>query len=622
MTLLGFISIIQIILLPGLIFTTVFPIQGTLTRIILSFGLSLIFNYQVVLLLTTLNVYTRASVLVVFVLEISLFLFFYLRKFRPTSFMNEPVWIDPDKSNHLLQLNQSTLRILKYVFFGTGMLTFFGFMFKILEENPGIFDSWDDVVSWNQWASEWYAGHLPRFTYNYPQLLPANWSFSYQFLGTDDIQIFAKSIMGLFGLGILLIFWDLYAKSKSIYFLLALTISGFIIKGTVGAYLSKGYADIPVAFYSLCVFYVFFLTINGYLSISVGLILSTLMLSGAMLTKQAGFFMIALFLSGVFVLLKKSIDPIKKKWLLIGISIGILLMSVGPWYLYKQIQISHGMERSEISYVTKDIYAGKSKSQRFVDAGTHFSNQVIDFKFIKFFNDSSKKVWVESISFIAFLLVILSLLSFYGRMCTLLVVLPYYLVWACFFSYDLRNISLLLPFLGLSISIGLVVCIKYASGFLTYLKHTNRITITMVILVILIIGGVSFKYGKTHLLNQEFEKARTLLGDSTLNNKLYELNDSNQIRRNILSCFALVKYLPLIKQHVKDFKFAKENLDSLKKMVSQNETDHQIQYLIFNDVAPVEIMDFIHQNEQLGAMKPIFRSDAGWHIEEILNEKK
>lgn len=280
------------------------------------------------------------------------------------------------------------------------------------------------------------------------------------------------------------------------------------------------------------------------------------------------------------------------------------------------------MERSEISYVTKDIYAGKSKSQRFVDAGTHFSNQVIDFKFIKFFNDSSKKVWVESISFIAFLLVILSLLSFYGRMCTLLVVLPYYLVWACFFSYDLRNISLLLPFLGLSISIGLVVCIKYVSGFLTYLKHTNRITITMVILVILIIGGVSFKYGKTHLLNQEFEKARTLLGDSTLNNKLYELNDSNQIRRNILSGFALVKYLPLIKQHVKDFKFAKENLDSLKKMVSQNETDHQIQYLIFNDVAPVEIMDFIHQNEQLGAMKPIFRSDAGWHIEEILNEKK
>ena len=55
--------------------------------------------------------------------------------------------------------------------------------------------------------------------------------------------------MVLFGFGILFIFWDLYAKSKSVYFLMALTISGFLIQKIVGPYLGKGYVDIPVAFF-------------------------------------------------------------------------------------------------------------------------------------------------------------------------------------------------------------------------------------------------------------------------------------------------------------------------------------------------------------------------------------
>jgi hypothetical protein len=621
MTFLGFISLLQIIILPGLIFTAVFPVRGRLTRIIFSFALSLIFNYQLVWLLTLLHLYTRTAVWVVLVLEIGFFVFYYIKKSRSVIFIKEPVRNDPDNSNSFLQLTASTQRILKFVSAGTGMLIIFGFLFKIREENPGIFDSWDDVVSWNHWASEWYAGDLPRYTYHYPQLLPANWSLSYQFLGTDDIQIFAKSIMGLFGLGILFIFWDLYKKSKSLYFLLALTISGFIIQRTVGAYLGKGYADIPVAFFGLCVFYVSYLAINGYLSVPMGLIMSTLMLSGAMLTKQAGFFMIALFLTGVYFLLKKSVEPVKKKWWLMGASIGILLLSVAPWYIYKQVQINRGKERSEITYVTKDIYAGKTKIQRMMDASEHFSNKVVDFEFLKFFSDPGKKSFIESISIFVFLLMLLSLFSFYGRMCTLLVVLPYYIIWACFFSYDLRNISLLLPFLGLSISIGLVVCIKYVSGFIIYLQHTNRLTLAGGILTLLLVVGLSLNYGKASLLNYEFGKARTVLGDSTLNNKLYELKDSNQIRGKIVSGFALIKYLPLFKQHVQDFTFTKEHLDSLKNMAVQNETDHQIQYLIFNDAAPVEIMDFIHQKEQEGAWKFIFRSDAGWHIEEILNQK-
>jgi hypothetical protein len=68
--------------------------------------------------------------------------------------------------------------------------------------------------------------------------------------------------------------------------------------------------------------------------------------------------------------------------------------------------------------------------------------------------------------------------------------------------------------------------------------------------------------------------------------------------------------------------FEKENLDSLKTIYLKNRVDHKIEYFIFNENAPFEILDFVNQKEKEGELKLYFRSDAGWHMEEILEGNK
>ncbi len=87
---------------------------------------------------------------------------------------------------------------------------------------------------------------------------------------------------------------------------MALTISGFLIQKIVGPYLGKGYVDIPVAFFSLAVFYVFYLGLNGYMSVNRSMMILAIVLSGAVLTKQSGIFMTISFPGDVLVFAKTN----------------------------------------------------------------------------------------------------------------------------------------------------------------------------------------------------------------------------------------------------------------------------------------------------------------------------
>jgi hypothetical protein len=621
MVFLGFISLLQIILLPGLIITKFIYSGKTLSKLILSFSISLIFNYQLVLLLTIFNLYNRISVYIIFAVELVLLLSIYLKGISPQKYSNVHARIEPHSENKFLTLSASQISILKYVFVGTGLFVCLGYIFKIMGENPGIFDSWDDVVSWNSWASEWYSGHFPLRSYHYPQLLPANWSLTYKFIGTDEVQFFAKSIMGLFGLGILLIFWDLYAKSKSIFFLVALTFSGYLVLKTIGQYLGKGYTDIPVAFYSICIFYVFYLGINGYMSCIQTMVISAIVLSGATLTKQAGFFTILLYITMAVCLFKTNRYLLKKSLQIFCLSAGICMLLTGPWYIFKQFQINKGIDHSEISWVTHDIYAGKSKSQRFTEATAIFLNKMTDFDSLKSIPNQYKNVLSGAVILFFLLFIVLSTVSFYGRIILATVIIPYYIAWACFFSYDLRNIALLLPFLGLSAAIGATIFYKYFSALYTLLLGNRFFSQYGIILIlVLTIAVISFKYDKKYLLQKEQAKATSLLGDSTLNFKLYELYDSGKLRANILTGDPLLRYLPIIKQFCIAFDYSKQNLDTLKILYLKNLKDHKIMYFIFQESVPPEIRDFFSQKETEGELKFIFRSNAAWRIEELVVE--
>jgi 4-amino-4-deoxy-L-arabinose transferase-like glycosyltransferase len=136
-----------------------------------------------------------------------------------------------------------------------------------------------------------------------------------------------------------------------------------------------------------------------------------IVLSGAILTKQSGIFMVISFFVMSWYLLKCTNYSNKQKWKLFGLSVLICLLSAAPWYVYKQVQIRTGVENSEVSWVTKDIYAGKSKSQRAIDATSHFSNKISDFDVFSF-ADHNSGVLQYSISIFFPLVALLSVFSF------------------------------------------------------------------------------------------------------------------------------------------------------------------------------------------------------------------
>ena len=150
-----------------------------------------------------------------------------------------------------------------------------------------------------------------------------------------------------------------------------------------------------------------------------------------------------------------------------------------------------------------------------------FQKKSCDFDFFNDFSDHKAVVIQYSVFVFFLLLALLSVFSFYGRMALILVVIPYYLLWAFFFSYDLRNVTLLLPFLGLSMAIGTIVLLKYVFRWIpTIASAKNKYMVWN------ITHGsswylqvISVKYDKQYLLQKEAEQARLLMGDSTLNTK-------------------------------------------------------------------------------------------------------
>jgi hypothetical protein len=46
------------------------------------------------------------------------------------------------------------------------------------------------------------------------------------------------------------------------------------------------------------------------------------------------------------------------------------------------------------------------------------------------------------------------------RILNLSIVIPYFFIWALFFSYDLRNFAIMFPYLSLGIGIGFVIILR------------------------------------------------------------------------------------------------------------------------------------------------------------------
>jgi len=474
--LLGVLSIFQVAFLPGYLVIRLLKIADRLLKtLILSFSVSLVVNHYLVVLLTAIGIYNRTAIFSIFVGEMAVFV--WLTRHH----LNMPLLHYYDLLKGKLGLSWDDLKsctaIIKY-FFVAVSLTYFTYNF--IGNIGGVHDGVDALLSWNRWAIDWYNGKFPNLTWHYPQLLPSNWSISYIFIGTYKIQFFATAIIQLFPLFSLLALLDLWNRKKEAAFLYAIPVLGIIYIIFLFGIINQGFADIPVAYMS-------FISIYTLLNINIDdtrskiykhLFIGLFCCAGAALTKQAGLYLLSIYpLFWFSILYTNKINKLMHAIYIIVCSYILLACLVAPWYLYVTDRINKGLDASEISYVTNDIFKGADIITRYNNSiNTIVNDSVTNMELFLIKNninqiDNIKKILVICLIIIAYLL-ICGVFNGISRQLLFLLIVPYYILWSLYFSYDIRNIALILPVIGLVVGYGINVNVKIISKLL--FKDANK----------------------------------------------------------------------------------------------------------------------------------------------------
>lgn len=596
-------SFLQICFIPGFIAYMLLGRKSTDNKLLMvpvfSFGLSLIINFLVVFALTYFHIYTRSVLIILLSAECIILAGIFINKpnlevFDLKKALSELI----DEFSIMINIKESYFVIIRVLIFLVPISLFVTLILTMFLNSGKIFEEWDAVFSWNRWAVDFSNNNMPLSTYHYPQLIPANWSIAYV-LCNYPLQFIPKTIMHLFLILLVysLIVLGINQRKAFLYF------SVFFVFQSLSKhrfYWTEGYADVSVAFYSILV-YLSLIMINKDQSEFDKLkyiILSFLFACGAAITKQAGLFILILYPFFLYILSKGKINWNYPKILKISLLfLGLIVLTVLPYYFWAEVEINKGHAASEISYVTKDIYNGASYSERFSHA-------------IEVFKDvfSSKIIFNLSLVFFLF-----SFTDKVFRLLNLFFLIPCFLIWALFFSYDIRNISIIIPYYSISIGIGLVTCFNIIQKLnvrtqISQFKKTILVSI-IILVFFLSIPFVIIPYNKRLNLNRLKESQDVqlkLLGNEYVNRALSNYNEKSPITKKIVSDYAYLMIQPEINQF---FEYVNiENLEPTSNIFS----DESYGFLLWTsqNTDSTKFPDFIESRIKSGDYSEVFKHDG------------
>jgi hypothetical protein len=443
-------SILQTCFIPGFIIYTLLNKETDKNNIFfipaISFGLSLVVNYFFVSILAGFQIYLRPSLFIILAVEFLIIILLnsriknIIQSFRAGSEEIKNDLLEIKNTRSIYSLFRSELLIISF-------LLLLSLIIVMLFDAGKIFSEGDSVFSWNRWAVDFYNNRLPAVVYHYPQLIPANWSISYVLCGYP-MQYVPRAIMPLFLIIPVYSLIVLGIKQKSTVFFSASILLFLALRGLNWR---DGWVDVPVAFFSIMVFICFILlkeekSENGKWNF---LIIAAILACGCAVTKQAGIFLLLTYPVLAWILAPGIFHPAGRKILKLGIILIVLMIFIViPFYFYAELALRKGTNASEIGYVTKEIYNGASYMERFRSACIFFSY-----------------VFKSKLLFVILLFpFLLSLSEKTFRSIFFFFVLPYSLIWAFFFSYDIRNSSLIIPYFCLGIGIGLDIIFRKISN--------------------------------------------------------------------------------------------------------------------------------------------------------------
>lgn len=538
----GLSALIQVAILPGWLVVLRFGIGTILADVLAAFVVSLVTTFNIALLLQLTGVYNRTALSVIVIGEIFL-LTILNRRFTGVVTMS-PLPLRPWPRNGFFAANVVALII---------MVSFAMHMLMVLWSHvPGIFEEWDAVVSWNRWAVNWYEGRWPVETFGYPQLMPAMWSATYLWLGSDQIEIFARAFMGLFPIAILAIFFDFFLRWRRPAPLMAAVLLSVLLLGPYASVLDSGYVDIPLTFLIFLTGYLTYLSAQEGMPGERLLIFAGITAAAAVHCKQGGWLGAGILIAGIFSSLAGhlQIAPSRKRPVAL-LTIAIFAALVLPWFTLKWLNFIGHPEETNIRFVTSLIYGNETLLQRLFRA----IKVTLPATLLPSGSLLGKSSEVLSVSFL--LLLFASLWSKLGRMC-LAVGIPYLFVWALFFSYDGRNLLPALPFLCLAIGFGLEQIMVWGIGSKHYEPvildqnhpwNTKRIRYGLNLLIILVVLLALWPANPAGLKLWS-DGLRLRSGDSMLNQQLLDFARQPGFHGQVLTTYPQMISIPALRPHV------------------------------------------------------------------------
>jgi len=551
MFVLGLLSVIQIVFLPGYLALRCLKLdKGAAGTLILSFALSLVINYFLVFLLVLFHIYNSPVMYCVFALETGILLWTMRNSSIPTiaevitsclssirAFLEECPKFWDDKGG--------ILRCFIYLSAVGALIAYAIHGFMSFGE---IFLNWDAVISWNRWAIEWAGGAFPKNTAEYPQLLPANWSITYVFIQDTTIWFFAKATTPWFCFFLLLAILDLRRALRDDGYALGMLFTFGLLSAIIRfPKLDDGYAEVPVAFFAFLVVYVLILArlSNEAMHQRKYIFLAALMCGGAALTKQAGLFMAAVYPCLLWLIVFRcqtvqAVGNLKRRFTLLITATLLILLMAGSWYVYKYVEISFGKDASIVYKLVHDIHEGRSLMERLAFANAGIVRYI------------SLPVALVLVGFIAF-----SLKDLIQRKCTIIVVIPFYLIWCMFFSYDNRNVALAIPFAGVAAGVGArcmfetldIWAARFRVRLLDYVPNIFKAKIAYLAVLLLLTAAIlDFAVPRTALVARQNDLLRSV-GYAELDLQLYEYDARYGINDDVLTDYPFLAMLPDLNKH-------------------------------------------------------------------------
>jgi hypothetical protein len=444
MFLLGSIAFLQITFLPGILALKAFRLKiNLLQTLIFSFGLSLIINHLLVLLITAFKLQISIVYYIIFAIEIVLAVLLYRNNWNisleggasdiKNNLQTKISRLFPRATNDQpYTLSNFIAEAIRLIFIIWALTSIWWALRVWITNIDTVFTQWDALQSWNKWAVQWYSGIAAQDTWRYSQLIPTNFSVTYAFLRNTQLQFFAKGFMPLFNLYILLILFDQGIETRETGYFIGVVATRYILKKFLGDYISSGYVDVALAFFALVPIWALLKAeVANHKKTTLQFVwLGGILSAGAALTKQNGLLILTAYpiLAYILILRKDTETSFKQNLVLLLKIFAASVLLILPWYLYNEYRILIGSNETNVTYLMGDRHGGRDLIERFIRAVGLLEEYAYLYPMI---------------------ILVLPFLGSTFQWLAITILLPYSLIWTFLFSIFPRNLSMALPYLGL-----------------------------------------------------------------------------------------------------------------------------------------------------------------------------